>query len=57
MTNKKTSADKKVKKCSICKASYVGFGNNADPVNKGRCCDTCNTLVVIPARIAMLPKR
>ena len=29
----------------------MGFGNNAEPVNKGRCCDTCNFTVVIPRRI------
>lgn len=38
--------------CSICGINYRGFGNNAWPVNKGRCCDTCNTLHVIPQRIA-----
>jgi len=41
-----------MKKCCICKKSYVGFGNNPDPVRlKGRCCDNCNTGVVIPMRI------
>jgi hypothetical protein len=37
--------------CSICQKAYTGYGNNADPVNSGRCCDDCNALVVIPARI------
>lgn len=37
--------------CSICGKSYVGFGNNAYPVNNGRCCDDCNGMVVIPARL------
>ena len=41
----------RVKTCSICQATYTGFGNNAWPVNSGRCCDDCNALVVIPARI------
>ena len=27
------------------------FGNNAEPVNDGRCCSDCNSTVVIPARI------
>ncbi len=44
----------KQKKCSICHRPYTGFGNNAWPINDGRCCDKCNTLVVIPARIADL---
>ena len=37
--------------CSICKKTYRGFGNNAQPLNDGRCCDKCNTGVVIPIRI------
>ncbi len=38
------------KNCSICGEEYVGYGNNAHPVNNGRCCDICNMLVVIPTR-------
>jgi hypothetical protein len=37
--------------CSICNGPIVGFGNNAYPVNDGRCCDRCNVDCVIPARI------
>ena len=37
--------------CSICNESFEGFGNNAEPINDGRCCDFCNTFVVIPTRI------
>jgi hypothetical protein len=40
-----------VKICSICHRNYVGFGNNAEPVNSGRCCDDCNSTIVIPARL------
>jgi len=36
--------------CSICYEQYVGFGNNAEPVTIGRCCDKCNTNVLM-ARI------
>jgi hypothetical protein len=36
--------------CSICARPLTGRGNNADPVAVGRCCDECNTRVVIPAR-------
>ena len=32
--------------CSICQNDYVGFGNNAEPINSGRCCDVCNALVI-----------
>ncbi len=43
-----------MKKCSICNNKITGFGNNAEPVNNGRCCDTCNFTKVIPARLEML---
>ena len=34
--------------CSICKNEiYTEFGHNAQPINDGRCCDECNTLVII----------
>lgn len=39
------------KKCSICGKKNEGYGNNARPVNDGKCCDYCNANVVIPARI------
>ena len=45
----KTSDSLKI--CSICKTGYTGFGNNAQPVNDGRCCDECNQTVVIPRRM------
>ena len=35
-----------VKKCSICNNTYKGYGNNAEPINSGRCCDYCNDVVV-----------
>ena len=44
------------KTCSICGQPYTGHGNNAAPVNQGRCCDCCNATVVIPVRI-MQPVR
>ena len=38
--------------CSICNNKINDrFGNNAQPVNNGRCCNDCNSTVVIPARI------
>ena len=52
-------------KCSICKKTIPknpisGWdkGNNAWPVNDGRCCDDCDASVVIPARLrAILARR
>ena len=41
----------KKKRCSICGKEYDGYGNNAQPVNSGRCCDECNEKVVIPTRL------
>ena len=43
--------------CSICNepipTTSYGWseGNNAQPINDGRCCDNCDATVVIPKRI------
>lgn len=42
--------------CSICQNPIPvkdgwEFGNNASPVNDGRCCDECNDQKVTPARL------
>lgn len=29
-------------------------GNNSEPINEGRCCNSCNSGVVIPARLGMI---
>ena len=29
------------------------FGHNAEPINTGRCCDSCNSTFVIPHRIKL----
>lgn len=42
--------------CSICGKEYQGYGNNAQPVNNGRCCNECNLSVVIPARLVEIRK-
>jgi hypothetical protein len=34
-----------MKKCSICGQDYKGSGNNAKPINDGRCCNDCDELV------------
>lgn len=43
--------EENMEKCSICGKNYEGYGNNAQPVNDGRCCDKCNLETVIPRRI------
>ena len=37
------------------KSGYTGwiYGNNPQPINEGRCCDTYDCLIVIPARMGM----
>ena len=40
--------------CVICGHKSTGYGNNPEPVasfDSGRCCDTCNSTVVIPTRL------
>lgn len=38
-------------KCCICGTEFVGYGNNAEPIRKGICCDKCNAHFVIASRI------
>ena len=43
--------------CSICKYNEIlGFGNNAQPINNGICCNWCNGEFVIPARIKQMQR-
>ena len=39
--------------CSICYREFHEYGNNADPINLGRCCDPCNGLGVF-ARVGRM---
>lgn len=32
--------------CCICKKETIGYGNNAQPIMQGECCDTCNENVI-----------
>lgn len=43
-----------MEKCVICKREIVGYGNNAEPVRKGRCCDHCNSTVILPMRFEIM---
>lgn len=41
--------------CCLCGNEIHGYGHNPSPCrDSGRCCDACNTYVVIPARIDSL---
>lgn len=39
--------------CSLCGCEFLGWGNNPEPLApfEDRCCDACNMLKVIPARL------
>ena len=37
--------------CVFCDVEIEGYGNNSEPIKKGRCCDDCNRKLVIPFRI------
>lgn len=37
--------------CCICNKPIKGYGNNAEPIKKGTCCDKCNNNFVILARM------
>jgi hypothetical protein len=48
--------------CSICGKPIPAVGdwtqgNNAEPINDGRCCNECNAAVVIPARLREFSER
>ena len=38
-------------KCVLCEKTFSGYGNNAQPITEGRCCDDCNLIKVIPKRL------
>ena len=44
------------KKCCICGKTFVGYGNNAEPIRKGICCNICNTKYVFGSRF-LNPRR
>ena len=33
-------------KCELCGKTIKGFGNNAEPLAHGKCCDDCNRYVI-----------
>jgi hypothetical protein len=32
--------------CVLCKKIFIGYGNNAQPLKEGLCCDDCNIKVI-----------
>lgn len=40
--------------CSICGGSFIGKGFNSQPLEIGRCCNTCNFEKVLPFKIMFL---
>lgn len=40
--------------CTLCGAKYEGYGNNAEPITPGRCCNTCDDIYVVPVRLGMM---
>lgn len=46
-----------LRKCVLCKKEYEGYGNNAQPLKTGMCCDDCNIFKVIPKRYGDILKR
>jgi len=46
-------------KCVICDDNILGYGNNPWPLfndDEGECCQFCNDVYVIPARLEQLAK-
>ena len=55
--------DDRILICSICsqpippdRNGWTG-GHNAEPINEGRCCGSCNTTVVVPERLRRIYAR
>lgn len=51
LSNKNEGLDDK---CCICGGPLGKYGNNAEPVKSGRCCDKCNYEVVLPTRLGLI---
>lgn len=47
---------KERKKCCICGKDFDGWGNNAEPLAYGLCCDECNNSKVLAARLVQYYK-
>ena len=47
--------NQEIKVCCLCKQEFKGYGNNPLPLynKEGRCCNICNIVNVIPARLKL----
>ena len=49
--------------CCLCEKEIIRtdsgweLGNNAQPIQEGRCCNYCNTTIVVPRRIEDMIER
>lgn len=49
---------RRMSKCCLCGMPIEGWGNNPIPARAaGRCCDECNSNIVIPLRILALTRK
>ena len=45
-------------KCVLCDDNILGYGNNPYPLaDEGECCEWCNDVHVIPARLEQMVKK
>jgi len=42
-----------MKTCCFCGKIIRGYGNNAQPLKEGVCCDICNVMKVLPHRLRL----
>ena len=54
VVNATTLTEANENKCCICGGPIGQYGNNAQPVKDGVCCDKCNYEVVLPARLGLV---
>lgn len=52
--DKRYGGRSEIQSCCLCDGPINGYGHNAEPCWQGRCCDECNTYIVIPVRISVL---
>lgn len=59
-TNERANPFPKEGTCCLCGGRYTLYGNNPWPLADGedkRCCNPCNALKVIPARLRLLASK
>ena len=43
--------------CCFCNETNTGFGNNPAPYGGDKCCDPCNSKVVLPCRFLLMKQQ